>query len=246
MSSISESKVLKELIRDDIDTALKVLNINSKMTFDEFNRWLLENGLEKYDIEKQKRLFEIVFKSVSINDESKRIENWQDFFIQLEEVTVTNPESASALIADAIKSEPEFDVLIEILNRGYTFDGNHVAMLASNLDLEKIQRLENYSVDLNVSSSAGTNALISSLFNSEDRSVFEYFLSKDRLVFSEDIDVLKEVLDTSSLLGLDVFYAKQLLDRGVEVKNETRLWIESDLKQEDYDFYLKVKDSLSI
>jgi hypothetical protein len=119
-------------------------------------------------------------------------------------------------------------------------------MLASNLDLEKIQRLENYSVDLNVSSSAGTNALISSLFNSEDRSVFEYFLSKDRLVFSEDIDVLKEVLDTSSLLGLDVFYAKQLLDRGVEVKNETRLWIESDLKQEDYDFYLKVKDSLSI
>jgi len=90
------------------------------------------------------------------------------------------------------------------------------------------------------------NALINSLINRENEDVYDYLLQKDELVFSENVDVLKQVIELSMVVDRDFEKAEKLYKRGAKVTEETRDWIEGDLKDLNFDLYLTLKEKINL
>lgn len=227
----------------------KTLEDLEKMSLGDLNQWLKSNGVEDIDLETRTKLIEQGFSEISLFDvepDDVEIHDMDAFFLELNQIAGSKPHAVSQGISQLIMSNPSFDTLVEVLNRGYSFNGSHVSMLSGKLSVEELQTLESYGIDLAATSSSGSNALVGSLFNSKNRDVFDYLLSIDRVVHSEEVNVLKEVLDYSSMLSYDFTYAQKVLDRGVEVTEETASWIENDLKQNDLGFYKKVKERIDL
>jgi hypothetical protein len=230
-------------------TLNKELESLENMSLEELNQWLKDNGDENIDLEKRQKLIEQSLTEVSLLDDEvtdTNINNWDEFFLELELLVSTKPLFVSQGISKLIRGNPSFEILVEALNRGYSFNGNHISMLSGTLSVEELQTLVSYGVDLTAPSSGGSNALVGALFNVKNKDVFDYLLSFDDIVYSEEVNVLREVLDYSSMLRYDFSYAQKVLDRGVEVTEETAFWIENDLKRNDYDFYKKVKDKIDL
>ena len=86
--------------------------------------------------------------------------------------------------------------------------------------------------------------LVRSLLNKAGPELFEYLLSKDELVLNDDIDIVKEVLMLSGRLNRPVKYVKMLIERGAPVTEDTKKWIESDLRKNNFKYYAVVKSRL--
>ena len=90
--------------------------------------------------------------------------------------------------------EAPYHVLTEILNLGYQFDGSDVASMSVYLSVTEIISLENYGADFTQVSPSGLNALVRSIANRENTEVYDYFLTKDGLVYSAEINNVRQVI----------------------------------------------------
>lgn len=215
----------------------------SSMTITRYNELMEQYGIEGFDIEERARFIEKTFSSM-FDDE--KIEDWENYLLELDLIAEEKPAFVQVVISKGIANEVPFNVLVEVLDRGHELNGNHVSMLASRLNIEEFNVLENYGTNIAAPSLTGSNALISSLLNEQRDVMFEHFLANDRLVFSEDIDVLQGILETSSLLNFDASYARKAVEHGVLVSADTKKWIENELKTDDIDFYKEIKRTLNI
>lgn len=208
-----------------------------------FNELRDEYGIDEFSVQDRVKLIEETFSGLFDDDE---VEDWGEYLYELDSVALTKPSYTQVVISKAILNEVPFHVLVKILDRGHQLNGNHVSMLASTLSLEEFVILENYGVNITAPSSTGSNALVSSLFNKERDRLFNYFILNDQLAFTEEIDVFRAILETSSNLKFDTSYARKALDHGIPVSTNAKLWIESELKKKDLAFYKEVKSSLNI
>lgn len=224
---------------------LKNFGLSEDMTPDEFSQWLQENGGEDYKISERTTLYKKSFNEISLfRNKDKATADWEQFFITLDETSTQNPMFISSVIANAISDDIPFDVLVELLNRGYSLNSHHVTMLASRLSVDEFKVLENYGVDLAMHSKHGQNTLVQSLLNREEPDVFDFFLEREPMVHSGDIETLKQVMQLSSMLGLDFSYAQKVIDKGVDISDETVRWINEDLKQINKSYYEKAKEAI--
>lgn len=218
------------------------VGLNENMSIAELNQWLIDNGQEEFDINDRANLFESSLSSVL---ERSEIENWSKYFVDLDRISATKPAYTGLHISKGISSGASFDIIVEILNRGYALNGSHVSMLATKLNVRELKELENYGVDLTAQSADGNNALVAALFNENRSQVFDYLLTKDQLVSNDSGNVVREVMRLSSILKLDFSYAQKVIDKGGSLSNETVNWIGSELKQSDAEYYQKVKEHLA-
>ena len=218
----------------------------ASMTEEELNGWLVDNGLESFDSKHIKKIMTDVFDSVSLDfEKKKRIEDWNAFFSELEVIADEKPSYVGIKLTQAVRGMSSFENLVEILERGYSFNGSHASMFATKLNTEQLKILDNYGVDFSALSADGRNSLAASIIN-PDKTVFDYFLSKDDLVFSQKLDVFQSVLESTSFFGRDISYAKKMIDIGVPVSDSTKTWIETELKQNDHKLYKEIKKELGL
>ncbi len=173
--------------------------------------------------------------------------DWNEFLNELDNMSSEREPYTSFRILHALTNGAPLNIIVEILNRGHQLNAVHITSLARRYSLDEIQKLENFGVDLLLTTHAdgrGSNALIASLFNSEGPAVFEYLLTKDRLLFSEDFDVVKEVLTRSSELNRPINYAQMLIDRGAVITEDTKEWIENELRVNNPKYYSLVKSRI--
>lgn len=226
------------------NTSSKLNHTDShQMTIQKFNEMREEYGIDEFSIEDRTKYIEQTLADLFSEDE---IESWDEYLEELDEVAISKPAYTQVHISRAISNEVPFHILTKILARGHELTGNHVSMLASTLSVEQFVILENYGVNIAAPSSTGSNALVSSLFNKERDQMFNYFILNDRLAFSDEIDIFKAILETSSILKFDTSYARKALEHGVPVSENAKIWIESELKNKDIRFYEEVKRSLNI
>lgn len=190
------------------------------------------------------------FGNISLTNEEKPT-SWEEFLIELDSVHTENSFEASIyksrMIFTALTNQAPVSVILEILNRGHQLDGIHTGVIATYLSLEEIKELENYGVDFsseNQKAGSNSNALTNSLFNKYGPEVYEYLLTKDSLVFSQDFDVVTEVLRISSELNRPIHYTQKLIDRGAVMTEKTKYWIENDLRNNNPKYYSLVSSKL--
>ena len=190
------------------------------------------------------KLFESTFNNISLfKDEESR--DWDAFLEKVDSVSESSPTYTNLVILEGVGGGAPFETLIKLLDRGYEFNGSVVSRLASKLSSNQIMTLENYGVDFTLYS-GNSNALINSLINRENEDVYDYLLQKDELVFSENVDVLKQVIELSMVVDRDFEKAEKLYKRGAKVTEETRDWIEGDLKDLNFDLYLTLKEKINL
>ena len=220
----AEKRKNKEI--EKLDMALKMIN-------------------ENFMTEEKTQLIVDAFNNISLfKDEEPQ--DWELFLTKVDSVSESSPGWESLVILEGIIDGAPFDTLVKLLDRGHKFDGAHANTLASKLNSNQIKMLENYGVDFTITDSGGSNALVQSLTNRDNDDVFDYLLQKDELVFSKDFDVLKEVIKMSSMVDRDFDKAEKLFNRGARVTQETRNWVENDLKELDFELYLVLKDKIKL
>ncbi|MEM7419320.1 MAG: hypothetical protein AAF364_06255 [Pseudomonadota bacterium] len=240
--NISSSTSNAQENTDKIDTNEKG-PIEDEFSISSFNKLRAEYGIDEFDLTERAEFIEKTFSTLFDGEE---VESWEIFLSELDEVASKKPAYIRLMISKAIVKKAPFGVVVEILNRGHDLNGNHVTILATRLNLDELKQLENFGVDITEPSLTGSNMLVSSLFNADRDEMFEYLLSVDELVYSEDIDVVKGVIEASRLLNYDATYARRVVSQGAEISADTRNWIENDLKLKDPSFYLKIKTELGI
>ncbi|WP_435274036.1 hypothetical protein ACMAZF_11880 [Psychrobium sp. nBUS_13] len=221
------------------------LNKYANFSAEEFDDFLGENSFTDVSAVYTSKMIGKGFESISLFPDAKNTD-WDMFLHELEEVSSNSTTQADIMILNALIKRPPFTVIEEVLKRGHQLNGNHAGFLVETFNVDELKVLENYGVDLSLTSSDGRNALVSSLLHNEGPAVFEYLLSKDALVLSEDVDVLKEVLILSSKLGRPTKFAQKLIDRGVIISDEAKHWIEHDLKKNNPRYHFLVKSQLDI
>lgn len=221
------------------------LNRYANLSVKEFDEFFDESGFKDVSaVDTSKRLAK-GFDNISLFKDSKDTE-WDMFLSELEEARSNNPALVDSIILNGLIKRAPFTVIEDIVSKGHQLNGSHISILVKYFDVDELKTLENYGVDLSLTSSAGSNALIGSMLHQKGPEVFEYLLNSDDLVHSEDVDVLKEVLMLSSQLGRPIMFAQKLIDRGAEVSDDTKQWIEQDLKKSNPRYYSLVKSQLAI
>lgn len=178
--------------------------------------------------------------------EQERVHDWAQYLEELEALSYTDKFAVPTKIYTALKNKAPFEIVEQIVLNGHELDGIHISALAMYLNVQQLQKLENYGVDLTLSTSASGSAIVNSLLHKGGSSVFEYLISKKELVSSTEFDVLKEVLVMSYNLERPPIYAKKLIERGAVVFEETKAWVENELKTKDPRYYSLVKVHLNI
>ena len=213
------------------------------MSVSEVDQLLHRLGLEEFSVIRRGEIFKSAF-DVSLDDFLTQNEekDMSGFFSELDEVASTTPVYTQMYIMKGLMISPSLDTAIEIINRGHSIDGNHVTLLAQNLTVNEIMELENYGVNFAETSFDGSNALISSLFNEPSSGAFEYLLNKEGMLDSSNVDVVREIMVNSNLLGRDFSYAQQAIEKGGSLSQETIMWLESDVQQLYPEYYNSFKE----
>ncbi|MEH8016931.1 hypothetical protein MN202_06800 [Rheinheimera muenzenbergensis] len=220
------------------------LKVVESMTAQEFNELLERHQFRSFNTESKKNEVMSTLGNISLFPKDRNID-WERFLVELDNVASENTTYIASKINSALINGAPFNIVVDILNRGHQLNGTHLASLATNLSVDELKKLENYGVDWSLTSSAGSNALVRSILNKGGPDVFEYLLNKNSLVFSEDVDVVKEVLSLSSALNRPIQYTQKLIDRGALVTEKTKEWIEHDLRKNNPRYYSLVKSKLS-
>ena len=233
----------KELPREEVSTSEPLLDIGEDMSVSEVDQLLHRLGLEQFSVIRRGEIFKSAF-DVSLDDFLTQNEekDMSGFFSELDEVASTTPVYTQMYIMKGLMISPSLDTAIEIINRGHSIDGNHVTLLAQNLTVNEIMELENYGVNFAETSFDGSNALISSLFNEPSSGAFEYLLNKEGMLDSSNVDVIREIMVNSNLLGRDFSYAQQAIEKGGSLSQETIMWLESDVQQLYPEYYNSFKE----
>ena len=187
------------------------------------------------------------FKETASGTKQVIIESEEDiakFLATFDEMKARNPSQANIYLAHALKDGLPFSSVKDIVNKGTDLTALHVFVLASKINVDQIKELENSGVDIAATTSTGSNMLIRSLSNRKFPEVFDYLLQHDALVFPENTDVLKEVMEQSAWLDRDISYVEKLINRGVKVSAETKKWAEKDLKDINEEYYASIKHLL--
>ena len=234
----------------DVDESIEpsnneYLNKYANLSVKEFDELFNESGFKDVSaVDTSKRLAKGL-ESISLFKDSKDTE-WDMFLSELEEARSYNPTLVDSIILNGLIKRAPFTVIKDIVGKGHQLNGSHVSILVKYFDVDELKTLENYGVDLSLTSSAGSNALIGSMLHQKGPDVFEYLLNNDDLVLSEDVDVLREVLMLSSQLGRPIIFAQKLIDRGAKISEDTIQWIEQDLKKSNPRYHSLVKSQLAI
>jgi hypothetical protein len=212
---------------------------------EEFDEHLETTGFKNFDIKSSSKKAYESFGEQSLFPDKKNVD-WDIFLLELDEVASDSPQYADIKIRSAFQKEAPFEVVTAILNKGYQLNGSHLVTLAKYLTVDEFKKLENYGVNLSESSSTGANVLVRSLLNKAGPELFDYFLTIDELVLSDDVNVVKEVLKLSSQLNRPIEYTQKLIKMGAPVTAETKEWIENDLRKSNPNYYAIVKSRLSL
>ncbi|MEO2278864.1 hypothetical protein [Pseudoalteromonas pernae] len=213
------------------------------LSIDEFDEFLVNSGFEEFSIKTTEAQMISSFGEISLFPD-KNVD-WKQFLVELDDVALNSPRYVDFKISSAIMKEVPLEILNDILNRGHELNGNHITGLAKYFTVEEFQQLENYGIDLSAHDSIGGSALDRSLMNKQGPELFEYLLTKDELVMAEDVNVVKEAIMLSSKFNRSIKYTQQLIDRGAPVTDETKEWIETQLRKENLIYYAIVKSQLT-
>ncbi|MEO2266480.1 hypothetical protein V1358_03925 [Pseudoalteromonas sp. YIC-656] len=239
---ISEKNLLK--VEDGKGKSELVAGIDfDTLSIDKFDEFLVNSGFEEFSIKTTEAQMISSFGEISLFPD-KNVD-WKQFLVELDDVALNSPRYVDFKISSAIMKEVPLEILNDILNRGHELNGNHITGLAKYFTVEEFQQLENYGIDLSAHDSIGGSALDRSLMNKQGPELFEYLLTKDELVMAEDVNVVKEALMLSSKFNRSIKYTQQLINRGAPVTDETKEWIETELRKENLVYYAIVKSQLT-
>lgn len=241
----ADSTPLEDMSNQPAETSGGTGNANKfkHLTKKEFDEYLEATGFDEFNIESTSKKIASSMGEISLFSEKNKVD-WNQFLEELEQSTIESPRYADIKIMSALINEAPFEIVLEIMNRGHQLNGSHLLTLASYFTVDEFKKLENYGVDLSLPSGDGSNVLVRSLLNKAGPELFEYLLSKDELVLNDDIDIVKEVLMLSGRLNRPVKYVKMLIERGAPVTEDTKKWIESDLRKNNFKYYAVVKSRL--
>ncbi|RZF87916.1 hypothetical protein EXT46_00235 [Pseudoalteromonas sp. CO325X] len=214
------------------------------LSIDEFDEFLVNSGFEDFSVKTTETKATSTFGEISLFPDKKGVD-WGQFLAELDDVALNSPLHVDRKISSAIMKEVPFEIINDILNRGHELNGHHISSLARYFTVEEFQQLENYGIDLSADPSVGGSVLARSLLNKQGPELFDYLLTKDELVMDEDINVVKEVLSLSSKLNRPIKYTQQLIERGAPMTDETKEWIETDLRKKNLNYYVIVKSRLT-
>jgi hypothetical protein len=221
-----------------------VQSTTKEAEFDEELSGAIDFVADKYKHAKVRDVVENSFGSISLFGSDEKFVS-DEFLEYLDSVTETTPSFVPLAISEAIAGGASYDTLVSILERGHVFDGFHVGMLATRLNIEQIKNLENYGVDFSISSSDGSNALVNSLLNLNNEDVYDYLIQNDELVFSENVDVLGQIIQLSLLVDKDFNKASKLYNRGGRISDVTKEWVVNNLRISNPQLYLRLNDKLN-
>lgn len=212
---------------------------------EEFDKHLETTGFKDFNIKSSSKKAYESFEKQNLFPDNKNVD-WDIFLVELDEIASDSPQYADIKIRSAFQKEAPFEVVTAILNKGYQLNGSHLVTLAKYLNVDEFQKLENYGINISETSSTGANVLVRSLLNKAGPELFDYFLTIDELVLSDDVNVVKEVLKLSSQLNRPIKYTQRLIKMGAPVTDETKEWIENDLRKSNPNYYSIVKSRLSL
>jgi hypothetical protein len=230
--------------QNQIDKTLEGADF-SKLGAEELDYYFREHNFSDVSAVATINLIKERFAGISLFKQ-ERVHDWAQYLEELEALSYTNKFAVPTKIYTALKNKAPFEIVEQIVLNGHELDGIDISALAMYLNVQQLQKLENYGVDLTLSTSASGSAIVNSLLHKGGSSVFEYLISKEELVSSTEFDVLKEVLVMSYDLKRPPIYAKKLIERGAVVSEETKAWVENELKTKDPRYYSLVKVHLNI
>jgi hypothetical protein len=219
----------------------------AKMSLKELSDYIGEATNGSVNIENRVNLLLTSFKESLNGAKVVSIENAEDlreFLVKLDEMMFEDPAKADIYLAHGLREDIPFSSVVDLINKGVNLNGLHLTILATKINVEQIKQLENYGVDISATTRSGNNMLVKSIYNRKSSDVFDYLLQHDALVFPENTDVLKEVLERSAWLDRDISYVEKLINRGVKVSAETKKWAEKDLKDINEEYYASIKHLL--
>ncbi|MBF7074184.1 hypothetical protein ISG33_12310 [Glaciecola sp. MH2013] len=217
----------------------------SNMSPEDLDKYFAENNFSDVSVVSTTTLIKERFEGLNLF-ERESVLDWDQYLVELEQLSHTDPFAVPGKIYTALTNKAPFEVVEEIVLNGHKLTGIDISALAMYLNVEQIQKLENYGVDLSLSTSASGSAIVNSLFHEDGPSMFEYLIGKEELVLSTEFDVVKEVLVMSYNLKRPPTYAKKLIERGAVLSEDAKSWVESELKTKDPRYYSLVKANLNI